>query len=148
MPNYQQGKIYAIYNPNYEEVCIGSTTQPLNIRLAKHKSDYNRWKQGKDCYRTSFKLMEHSNTSIKLVEEFPCSTKEELEEREMFHIRSTKCVNKNMALTRSGNQMLTVLDALREAECAENGSSTKKLNEAPSELEGVLKQDGITQVHS
>lgn len=98
MPDYSKGKIYKIVAPDGSDY-IGSTTQELNIRFSKHKSDYRRWKDGKMRF-TSFELFEKygiDKCKIELIELFPCNTRKELELREGEIIReSLTCVNKNI----------------------------------------------------
>ena len=79
MVNYQQGKIYKIENSN-GLIYIGSTTKNyLCERLSQHKSDFKRYKEGKDCrYITSFKLFENNEQpNITLIELCPCNSKDE-----------------------------------------------------------------------
>ena len=40
MPDYQKAKIYAIKSHQTEMIYIGSTTQTLSQRIAKHKQNY------------------------------------------------------------------------------------------------------------
>ena len=42
MPNYQEGKIYKIYNTINGNFYIGSTTQKLSFRMKDHRSDCKR----------------------------------------------------------------------------------------------------------
>ncbi len=42
MPDYAQGKIYAIRIHLNEKVYVGSTTQPLSARMAEHRGSANR----------------------------------------------------------------------------------------------------------
>ena len=89
MPNYQNGKIYALRSHQTEDVYIGSTTQPLAVRFAGHRA-----MRGK-C--SSLAVLQHPDAYIELVELYPCGTKEELNKREGEIIRFTSCVNKNIA---------------------------------------------------
>ena len=41
MPNYQEGKIYKIYNTVNDEIYIGSTTRKLCERMADHRKSAN-----------------------------------------------------------------------------------------------------------
>jgi hypothetical protein len=87
MPDYQQGKIYCIRSHQTEQIYIGSTTQTLVRRLAKHK-----------CEPTSSKLiLQYQDAYIELIELFPCNSKEELNKKEGEHIRANNCVNKVVA---------------------------------------------------
>ena len=89
MPEYQNGKIYALRSHQTEDVYIGSTTQPLSLRFAGHKMMRAK------C--TSLVMFQYPDVYIELIEAFPCKTKEELNKREGEVIRATNCVNKNIA---------------------------------------------------
>jgi hypothetical protein len=90
MPNYLNGKIYALRSHQTDDVYIGSTTYPL----CTHLSELKKWKNGTNNYLTSFKLSEYDDCYIELVEYFPCDTKQELKRREGQIIRETEnCVN-------------------------------------------------------
>ena len=97
MPNYQNGKIYTIRSHETDEVYIGSTTETLAQRMAKHRASMKRWKEGKHNYTTSFKILEYPTCYIELLEEYPCNSKMELEKKEGEYIRSMECVNKCVA---------------------------------------------------
>ena len=94
MDYYQTSKIYKIVSIDSDDVYIGSTTFHLSTRLSKHKSDYKQYLNGKRGYVTSFKILEKNNYDIVLIEEFPCNSKQELHERERYHIENNNCVNK------------------------------------------------------
>lgn len=98
MVNYSNSKIYKIVNSNCEEgnCYYGSTTNSLHKRFHQHKNNYTKWKAGKYCYTTSFKLFEEDFENIKiiLVEEVKCENKQQLLARERFWIENNKCVNK------------------------------------------------------
>ena len=63
MVNYQNSKIYQItpiVDHEEHEIYIGSTTKTyLSQRMDKHRSDYKRWKQGKDGHIRSFDLFDY-----------------------------------------------------------------------------------------
>jgi hypothetical protein len=96
--DYRLAKIYKIesLNPDDEsDIYIGSTCEPtLARRLAKHVSDYIRWKNGKKHFITSFTIIEGGNYDIVLIEDCPCTRQDELHKRERFYIESISCVNK------------------------------------------------------
>jgi hypothetical protein len=92
--NYQDGKIYCIRSHQTDDIYIGSTTQPLSVRMAGHRRHYKHWKEGKMHYVTSFQLLEYDDCYIELIEEYPCDSKMELERREGQLIREMDCVNK------------------------------------------------------
>ena len=97
-PNrYQQGKIYKIVSPHTDKIYIGSTTkQYLSQRLAKHKSDFKRWQQGKARNITSFNLIELGDVEIILLELYPCNSKDELtsRERHWYNLNKELVINK------------------------------------------------------
>jgi hypothetical protein len=105
MVNYENSKIYKIepiVDHDEGDIYIGSTTKNyLSQRMDKHRSDYKRWKEkGKGGHIRSYDLFEKygiDNCQILLIESFPCLTKDELRAREGHHIRTLKCVNKNIA---------------------------------------------------
>ena len=48
MRDYSQGKIYCIRSHETDLIYIGSTIQPLSIRMGKHRDSYKRYlKTGK-----------------------------------------------------------------------------------------------------
>jgi len=84
MPNYLNGKIYKIHSPSLNLTYIGSTTRSLKERLTKHKN-YNA-----SCLK---KILDSNDCEIILIENFPCTSKYELETRETEHIQNNVCVN-------------------------------------------------------
>lgn len=91
MPNYKNGKIYAIRSYQTDEIYIGSTIQALKERLRCHKKDLKR----KTC--SSKLILQYEDAYIELIEECPCDNKEQLLRKEGEHIRATNCVNKKIA---------------------------------------------------
>lgn len=94
MPDYLQSKIYKIWSPSENLVYYGSTIQSLAQRLAKHKSGYKRYNNGKRGYCTSFLVLDCEDYKIELVEEYPCNNKQQLEKQEGEYIKINDCVNK------------------------------------------------------
>jgi hypothetical protein len=88
MPNYGNGKIYQIISPNCTEVYIGSTTQPLSVRMAGHRSAMKRGRKCRSCI-----VIEAGDSYIELIEEFPCENKEQLNKREGEIQREKQCTN-------------------------------------------------------
>lgn len=92
MPNYSNGKIYKVVNDNLNICYIGSTVQPLSVRMSAHQGHhksgsfarYKKWGKIEDC-------------KIHLIENYPCKDKHELESRERHFIESyragTGCLN-------------------------------------------------------
>ena len=57
MPNYSNGKIYKVVNDNLNICYIGSTVQPLSVRMSAHQGHhksgsfarYKKWGKIEDC---------------------------------------------------------------------------------------------------
>jgi len=98
MPNYQNAKIYTIRSHKTDDIYIGSTIQMLSNRMGAHRSKFKAFKKGKTNYTSSFKILEHGDAYIELLEMFPCNNFYELTRREGELIRVTEnCINKNIA---------------------------------------------------
>lgn len=98
MPDYANGKIYAIRAPGTDDVYIGSTTKTLSARMANHRAHCKRWQSGKGNMTTSFKILERGGAYIELIELYACTSKEELNRREGEVMRAnTTAVNKQVA---------------------------------------------------
>ncbi len=91
------GRIYKITSSECEGVYIGSTTQPLSIRLSKHKHDYKRYLDGRtnSFYMTSYDIIKYSDVKIELIIEGIFDDRKDLCNIEGEIIRTTSCcVNK------------------------------------------------------
>ena len=99
MPNYSQGKIYLIGSKSSDKYYIGSTIKSLKKRLVEHTSSYKAFLKNGGVKYSSFKLFKNDDYYIKLVENFPCSDKQELDRREgLFQLQCINLiVNKNIA---------------------------------------------------
>ena len=94
--DYQKGKIYKVVSDSTNSVYIGSTCSPLSVRMAGHRNDYRKWKNGKYNYVTSFDLLKNEDCHIVLLESYPCNNKEELFAKERYwYDRTENTVNKN-----------------------------------------------------
>lgn len=96
MVNYQLGKIYKITCEKTGNVYIGSTTKRLLCqRLAEHINKYKEFMKAKRkiSYMSSYEIIKHNMYSISLLENYPCSSRCELTERENHYIRTIECVN-------------------------------------------------------
>lgn len=97
MPNYQNSKIYTIRSHQTELMYIGSTTQHLSTRLAGHRRDFKKWKNGKKNYTTSFELLKYDDAYIELLLECKCENRQQLCAIEGQFIRRCKvAANKNI----------------------------------------------------
>ena len=100
MVNYQLGKIYIITSETNKLLYVGSTAQKyLSSRLQEHIREF---KEGRSWY-SSFKLMDCEDYNIKLLKEYPCCNKKQLDREEgywtLYYKEQTDytCVNKNIA---------------------------------------------------
>jgi len=106
MVNYSKGKIYMIEPINKTDkgdIYIGSTTKEyLSQRMEYHRRDYNNYLNGYCTSRlTSYDLFNKygiDNCKIILIELVDAKSKDELLQREAFHIRNNQCVNKCIPL--------------------------------------------------
>jgi hypothetical protein len=102
--DYKNGKIYRMVldcEDGTSQEYIGSTTSTLVKRLSNHKAGFKQWKDGKGGFIASYDLFMQGDTIIVLIENYPCSCKNELErrEREMIETRRRDgfdVVNKNL----------------------------------------------------
>jgi hypothetical protein len=94
MPDYKHGKIYTVRCKTDDTlIYVGSTTQPLSERMAKHKYDSIRIPT--ICF---YQYINNWNDwYIELFENYPCENKEQLNKREGEIIREIGTVNKIIA---------------------------------------------------
>ena len=94
--DYGNGKIYCIRNDINDDVYVGSTTQLLCKRMAKHRASINAKKSENILF---YQLMRELGTEafrIELIEEFPCENREQLQAREGFYIKKLGTLNKRV----------------------------------------------------
>jgi hypothetical protein len=95
---YDNGKIYKLLCDD-GHYYIGSTTQKLNHRFNNHKTSS---KTGTSKAYTYINSVGWDKVKIELIEDFPCTVKSELNEREEYYISKSKsdelCLNINSAL--------------------------------------------------
>ena len=80
MPDYSTGKIYKIVNHKYREIYVGSTRLTLGERFKRHK-DLAKSRGYMKIYKYLNKIG-WDFVKIVLLEEYPCSSRKELEKRE------------------------------------------------------------------
>tara|TARA_R110000822_G_scaffold186035_4_gene325160 strand:+ start:140 stop:901 length:762 start_codon:yes stop_codon:yes gene_type:complete len=97
MPNYQNGKVYAIRSNQTTQIYVGSTIQLLSKRLHGHRNNYTLYKKGGGNFTTSFDILQQGDAYIELLELCPCNSKIELLKREGELIRENDCVNRRIA---------------------------------------------------
>ena len=95
MPDYSKGKIYKILNNIDDEIYVGSTTETLGQRMAKHRAARKS--------KPQYKLYKHMNELgvdnfyIELIENYPCNDVYELRAREGYYIREIGTLNTKVA---------------------------------------------------
>ena len=88
--NYQDGKVYKIYNTINDDIYIGSTTQKLCERMRQHRCDNSlTGKMNYPIYK-AFREYGVENFFIELIEKCPCNGKDELRRKEGEYIRALK----------------------------------------------------------
>ena len=90
MPNYQDGKIYKIYNTINDDIYIGSTTQKLCERMRNHRNDHKSKLHFNFPIYKAFREHGVENFFIELIEKCPCNDKDELRKTEGNYIRLLK----------------------------------------------------------
>ena len=98
MPDYSKGKIYTIRcREDPSLIYVGSTTQQLSQRWTDHKQHAT---QDKNKNRNIYKAFDEKGIHsfyIELYEEFPCSSKEQLQKREGEIMRQIGTLNMSIA---------------------------------------------------
>ena len=82
---YQKGKIYKLTCDDVNLVYYGSTIKKLQDRLGNHKAPSNA--------TVSRTMRDIGGLKIELVEEYPCNSRRELEQREQYYIDNNECIN-------------------------------------------------------
>ena len=98
--NYSNSKIYKISSPSTEKIYIGSTTQLLCKRKAKHLTDYKNYTiDNTKSYYTSFDIIKLLDYKFEVIEQCNYNNKQQLHEREGYYIKLYRniCVNKRIA---------------------------------------------------
>lgn len=94
MNKYHTGKIYKLVNTVDDDIYVGSTHHPLTVRLSLHK--YHGKIKSSKVYQ-HFNSIGLHNIRIELIEDYPCTCRKELEDRERYWIETLKpTLNKNI----------------------------------------------------
>ena len=88
MPDYSLSKIYKLVSNKTSDIYIGSCVMRLSTRLSNHK------KKANPCVSRKL-FVDDAIITIVLIENFPCTTKNELKARELHHITTNNCININ-----------------------------------------------------
>ena len=95
MPNYANSKVYKLVSSIDNKIYIGSTTQLLSMRLAKHKDDAKN--RPYPAHR-HFNTIGWDTVRIILIETVNCFNREQLNQREQYWIDLLKpSLNKQAA---------------------------------------------------
>ena len=97
MNKYINGKIYALVSESAQVVYYGSTIQRLSQRKGEHTRDYKKYLYNDGWKCASFDVLKHEDAKIILIEEFPCKSRLELEQREGHWQLNNNCTNINRA---------------------------------------------------
>ena len=128
--DYSNSKIYCIRSHQFDKIYIGSTTQSLSLRMAKHRSHYKNYMRTHK-YVSSIELLKYPDAYIELIEKVDCKNIDELMKIEGGHIRANidKCVNKNISGRTVKEYKLDNIEKIR----AYNKDYNKKYAEANDE---------------
>jgi len=97
MRDYTKGKIYSIRSHKTDLIYIGSTIQPLSVRIGEHRKDYKKYLKNGEYRCTSIEIFKlDPNPYIELIINYSCNSKDELRKEEGKWIRKMKCVNKKI----------------------------------------------------
>ena len=127
MNRYENGKMYKIVDAGYTKCYIGSTTETLSQRMARHRLRYTQYIHGSEggelrSVNALFDEFGMDNCKIELIELYPTNSKIELQQREGCYIKNTCCVNKRIA----GRTLVEDRQTFKEVLNARENSDTNK----------------------
>lgn len=100
MTKYLGSYIYSIKCNTTGLIYIGSSIEPMNIRLGKHLTDLRGYMgingNKPRAYRSSFEVLFNDNYEMKKICDYPCENKHELEVREGLFIKHNDTCNKRL----------------------------------------------------
>lgn len=88
--DYQEGKIYKIYNTINDDIYVGSTCLKLCERMRNHRSSVNHSRYIDYNIYKAFREHGVENFYIELIEKCPCHDKDELRKKEGEYIRKLR----------------------------------------------------------
>ena len=95
--DYKDGKIYRIRNNINDDIYVGSTTQPLSKRMAKHRQNAKSENKMHYIFYSKVNEIGIENFYIELIEDYPCESLEQLRKREGHYIRKMGTLNHHIA---------------------------------------------------
>ena len=116
---YHNSKIYQITDIAYTKCYIGSTTESLSLRMARHRHHYRQFLKNNKNFISSYELFKEygvENCKIQLIEYYKCDSLAELRKREGEHIKKTDCVNKRVEGRTQKEYKIDNKERLRENE--------------------------------
>jgi hypothetical protein len=97
----EKGNIYKIISGSTNKIYIGSTAKSIEKRLEEHETNYENWFNTgfENGYVSSFEILKYGDYKIVLIEEYPCSSYQELYKREGYYQLNNYnvCVNISIA---------------------------------------------------
>lgn len=93
MPDYSCGKIYALICLETGDTYIGSTTLSLKERLRSHQWHNTSFRKTGKHWKASLPIIERGCYEMVEIEQYPCSSEKELQERETYYINNIPCQN-------------------------------------------------------
>lgn len=113
MPDYAQGKIYALrMSDTHALLYVGSTTSALKTRLRFHISS-SRLFQGRKLY-SKINFVGWPGVEHILLEAFPCASRDELQEREAWWIDALQPTCNVLTPYREAMQIVRIPEALQQ----------------------------------
>lgn len=93
---YKKGYVYKITSKNTTDIYIGSCIIDVKERLNKHKHMNNYYKKHNTHYCNSFKILEHGDVNITIIDEYDNINLKDLRIIEGKYIRDNlkNCVNR------------------------------------------------------
>lgn len=95
--NFNNAKIYKITNDFNDEVYVGSTCDTLIKRFSAHKQSCKCDKKNHTSLYVLMNEIGFERFRIDLIEDYPCSDKQALRQREGYFIREMGTLNKRIA---------------------------------------------------
>ena len=79
--DYKNGKIYCIRNNIDDDIYVGSTTQPLSKRMAKHREAAKHKDKMHSVFYAKVNEIGIEHFYIELIEDCPCETLEQFKKK-------------------------------------------------------------------
>lgn len=80
---YDDGKIYKLFSSHCHSVFIGCTTYSLRDIFKYHLNLYEK----KEYNSIQFKILQYDDCNIELIEHYPCHSKKDLLNRQIYWIK-------------------------------------------------------------